>query len=71
MLHDYAMLHQQEGDPEQSALLNSQPAGQGVTGGSSSAQQQQQWARALRALLWTFAASGAYSLAAAWVKPLK
>jgi hypothetical protein len=34
-------------------------------------QQKQQWLRALHVLLWCFAASGAYSLAAAWVKPLK
>jgi hypothetical protein len=34
-------------------------------------QQQQQWGRALRLLLWSFAVSGAYSLAAAWFKPLK
>jgi hypothetical protein len=34
-------------------------------------QQQQQWGRALRLLLWSFAVSGAYSLAAGWIKPLK
>jgi hypothetical protein len=34
-------------------------------------QQQQQWDRALRLLLWSFAVSGAYSLAAGWIKPLK
>lgn len=33
--------------------------------------QRAQWGRALRLLLWCFAASGAYSTAAAWVKPLR
>lgn len=51
--------------------------GQGAAAGSSISsstlqqQQQQQWGRALRLLLWSFALSGAYSLAAAWVKPLR
>eukprot|EP00879_Flechtneria_rotunda_P019423 GHRR01020401.1.p1 GENE.GHRR01020401.1~~GHRR01020401.1.p1 ORF type:complete len:360 (+),score=103.69 GHRR01020401.1:512-1591(+) len=32
---------------------------------------QQQWGRALRLLLWCFAVSGTYSIAAAWVQPLR
>jgi uncharacterized oligopeptide transporter (OPT) family protein len=61
-----------ECEQEHVTLLGRQAAA--AAGGSSSSstlQQQQQWGRALRLLLWSFALSGAYSLAAAWVKPLR
>jgi hypothetical protein len=72
----------QEAHTERSSLLGE--ASRGYNGSSDGAaggvvasswqlqqQRQQQWKRALHVLMWCFAASGVYSLAAAWVKPLK
>lgn len=61
-----------ECEQEHVTLLGRQAAAGSGSGSSSTLQQQQQqWGQALRLLLWSFALSGAYSLAAAWVKPLR
>lgn len=63
----------QECEQEHTTLLGRHPTNPaaGSSGMALQQQQQQQWGRALRLLLWSFAISGAYSLAAAWIKPLK